>query len=82
MGELDLDIDDLEKELDEAEKTRNTHALERNRSSTMTHHNNKSTVDDQFMESCAIMNSIVVDRQSSSLMVDEETRRVKKSRIK
>ena len=47
----------------------------------MTHHN-KSTVDDQFMESCAIMNSIVVDRQSSSLMVEEETRRVTRSRIK
>ena len=44
MNELDVDIDDLEKELDEAEKTR-THAAG-NRSSTMTHHNNKSTVDD------------------------------------
>ena len=43
MGELDIDINDLEKELDEAEKTRTL--ATGNRSSTMTHHN-KSTVDD------------------------------------
>ena len=60
-SDLDLDIDDLERELDDVEKSRN--ALSgRNRASTMKHHNNSSTIDEQFVESCAIIGAINVER--------------------
>ena len=67
-ADLDVDIDDLEKELDEAEKSRNTHR-DAHRSSTMKQQVNTTSVDEQLMESCAIMNAINVERESSSMMV-------------